>query len=134
MHGRAEEWEIFNSMKEVHGIELEMELYGRVVDLLGRAGLLGEAEELIYSMSIEPSAAAWGALLANVRNLLKERGVKTSSGISMIDFDGVVLIFDIEEEEKEAELQNHGEKFAIAFGFINTASNSNPSCEEFKDE
>jgi hypothetical protein len=43
-------------------------------------------------------------------------------------------MFDIAEEEKEAELQNHSEKFAIAFGFINTASNRNPSCEEFKDE
>ena len=44
-----------------------LEHYGCVVDLLGRAGLLGEAEELIYSMSIEPSAAAWGALLGACR-------------------------------------------------------------------
>jgi hypothetical protein len=28
-----------------------------------------------------------------VRKLLKERGVKTSTGISMIDFDGVVREF-----------------------------------------
>jgi hypothetical protein len=62
-----QEWEIFNSMKEVYGIELEMEHYGCVVDLLGRAGLLGEGEELIYSMPIEPSAAAWGALLGACR-------------------------------------------------------------------
>lgn len=195
---------IFNSMEEVYGIEPGMEHYGCVVDLLGRAGLLGEAEEVMYSMPMEPSAAVWGALLgacrkhgdvelgervgkillelepqnsgryallsniyaragrwddvANVRKLMKERGVKTSTGISMIDFDGVVhefkmgdgshpqmkniylmlknmikrlkmegyspntsqVLFDIEEEEKEAELQYHSEKLAIAFGLINT--------------
>jgi pentatricopeptide repeat protein len=195
---------ILNSMEEVYGIEPGMEHYGCVVDLLGRAGLLGEAEEVMYSMPMEPSAAVWGALLgacrkhgdvelgervgkillelepqnsgryallsniyaragrwddvANVRKLMKERGVKTSTGISMIDFDGVVhefkmgdgshaqmkniylmlknmikrlkmegyspntsqVLFDIEEEEKEAELQYHSEKLAIAFGLINT--------------
>ncbi|KAJ6354244.1 hypothetical protein OIU76_003147 [Salix suchowensis] len=195
---------ILNCMEEVYGIEPGMEHYGCVVDLLGRAGLLGEAEEVIYSMPMEPSAAVWGALLGacrkhgdvelgervgkillelepqnsgryallsniyaragrwddveNVRKLMKERAVKTSTGISMIDFDGVVhefkmgdgshpqmkhiylmlknmikrlkmegyspntsqVLFDTEEEDKEAELQYHSEKLAIAFGLINT--------------
>ncbi|KAJ6737776.1 hypothetical protein OIU85_019798 [Salix viminalis] len=195
---------ILNCMEEVYGIVPGMEHYGCVVDLLGRAGLLGEAEEVIYSMPMEPSAAVWGALLGacrkhgdvelgervgkillelepqnsgryallsniyaragrwddveNVRKLMKERAVKTSTGISMIDFDGVVhefkmgdgshpqmkhiylmlknmikrlkmegyspntsqVLFDIEEEDKEAELQYHSEKLAIAFGLINT--------------
>lgn len=195
---------VLNSMKKVYDIEPEVQHYGCVVDLLGRAGLLAEAEELIFSMPMEPSAAVWGALLgacrihgdvelgekagkillqlepqnsgryallsniyakagrwddaANVRKLMKERGVKTTPGRSMIDLDGVVhefkmgdgshpqmreiylmlknmierlevegyspnvsqILFDIEEEEKEAALKYHSEKLAIAFGLINT--------------
>lgn len=51
------------SMKHVYGLEPRVEHYGCVVDLLGRAGLLTEADELINSMPIEPNAAVWGALL-----------------------------------------------------------------------
>ncbi|XP_054804283.1 pentatricopeptide repeat-containing protein At5g66520-like [Prosopis cineraria] len=54
---------LLHSMKEVYGIEHEIEHYGCVVDLLGRAGLLEEAEKFIDSMPMEPNAAVWGALL-----------------------------------------------------------------------
>ncbi|WCJ43069.1 Pentatricopeptide repeat (PPR) superfamily protein [Euphorbia peplus] len=130
---------VFDSMEEVYDVMPEMEHYGCVVDLLGRAGLLAEAEEFIFSMPIEPSAAVWGALLGacrihgnaelgekvgkillelepqnsgryallsniyakagrwndvtEVRKLMKERGVKTTTGTSMIDFGGVVHEF-----------------------------------------
>jgi hypothetical protein len=40
-----------------------MEHYGCVVDLLGRAGLLGEASEFIRRMPFEPDASVFGALL-----------------------------------------------------------------------
>ncbi|CAN6552550.1 unnamed protein product [Malus baccata var. baccata] len=38
-----------------------------IVDLLGRAGLLGQAEKFIRGMLIEPAAAVWGALLGACR-------------------------------------------------------------------
>ncbi|KAK9146430.1 hypothetical protein Sjap_006333 [Stephania japonica] len=38
--------------------------YGCMVDLLGRAGLLDEAYEMIKRMSIKPNIVIWGALLA----------------------------------------------------------------------
>ncbi|ERM95233.1 hypothetical protein AMTR_s00009p00268260 [Amborella trichopoda] len=38
-----------------------------VVDLLGRAGLVKEAEEFMRHMPCEPSASAWGALLSACR-------------------------------------------------------------------
>ncbi|XP_065853309.1 pentatricopeptide repeat-containing protein At5g48910-like [Euphorbia lathyris] len=139
-NGMVEEGlKVFDSMEEVYGVVPEMEHYGCVVDLLGRAGLLEDAEEFIFSMPVEPSAAVWGALLGacrihgspelgekvgrillelepqnsgryallsniyakagrwndvtEVRRLMKERGVKTTTGTSMIDFGGVVHEF-----------------------------------------
>ncbi|XP_004304899.1 PREDICTED: pentatricopeptide repeat-containing protein At5g66520-like [Fragaria vesca subsp. vesca] len=134
---------IFSSMKEMYGMEAEVEHYGCVVDMFGRAGLLEEAEQVINSMPIEPSAAVYGALLgacrihgnvemgervgrillelepqnggryallsniyaeagmwddvAEVRKLMKERGVKTNPGISMVDIGGKVHEFKMGE-------------------------------------
>ncbi|KAA0046726.1 pentatricopeptide repeat-containing protein [Cucumis melo var. makuwa] len=60
----------FNSMKKVYRIEPKVEHYGCVVDLLGRAGLLDEAEELIQEISIENCeivVSLYGALLSACR-------------------------------------------------------------------
>ncbi|KAI3453277.1 hypothetical protein Pfo_009940 [Paulownia fortunei] len=53
---------LFASMDGVYGIHPTMDHYGCMVDLLGRAGSLGEAAELIEDMPVEPSAGIWGAL------------------------------------------------------------------------
>ncbi|XP_023549917.1 pentatricopeptide repeat-containing protein At4g22760 [Cucurbita pepo subsp. pepo] len=52
----------FLSMKD-HGLEPLADHYGIMVDLLGRAGRLEEAHELIQSMPVQPNAGVWGALL-----------------------------------------------------------------------
>ncbi|CAM8931199.1 unnamed protein product [Rhodiola kirilowii] len=57
----------FNSMVNVHKIEPTVKHYGCLVDLLGRAGMLKEAEETIMNMPISPDAATWGALLGACR-------------------------------------------------------------------
>ncbi|PRQ46484.1 putative tetratricopeptide-like helical domain-containing protein [Rosa chinensis] len=44
---------LFNSMRKDYGIEPKLEHYGCLIDLLGRAGLLDEAEELIESIPSE---------------------------------------------------------------------------------
>ncbi|KAG8094097.1 hypothetical protein GUJ93_ZPchr0012g19809 [Zizania palustris] len=44
-----------------------IEHYGCVVDMLGRAGRLDEAEELIAAMPVLPDALIWGSLLAACR-------------------------------------------------------------------
>ncbi|CAL5050560.1 unnamed protein product [Urochloa decumbens] len=54
---------LFNSMREEFGLKPRIEHYGCMVDLLGRAGLLKEAEGLIVNMPVEPDAVIWGALL-----------------------------------------------------------------------
>ncbi|XP_027342167.1 pentatricopeptide repeat-containing protein At3g62890-like [Abrus precatorius] len=57
----------FSSMIHQHKIEPNIKHYGCMVDLLGRAGLLKEAEELIESMPMAPDVATWGALLGACR-------------------------------------------------------------------
>ncbi|KAI9121791.1 hypothetical protein K1719_007181 [Acacia pycnantha] len=53
----------FYSMTEEHKIEPNVKHYGCMVDLMARAGMLKEAEELIETMPMTPDVATWGALL-----------------------------------------------------------------------
>ncbi|KAF6150303.1 hypothetical protein GIB67_034002 [Kingdonia uniflora] len=59
---------IFHLMSEEHGIEPRLEHYACLVDLIGRAGELVEAYELIKNMPIKPDSFVWGALLGACRN------------------------------------------------------------------
>ena len=54
----------FNQMVSVVGLKPRIEHYGCMVDLLGRAGLLKEAEELILNMPIKQDDVIWKALLS----------------------------------------------------------------------
>ncbi|CDP06172.1 unnamed protein product [Coffea canephora] len=54
----------FRLMKDKYEIEPLIQHYGCLVDALGRAGHLGEAEELIRSMPMCPDATIWGSLLS----------------------------------------------------------------------
>ncbi|XP_038882528.1 pentatricopeptide repeat-containing protein At5g66520 [Benincasa hispida] len=55
--------ELFESMTSLYNLIPSIEHYGCMVDLLGRAGLLDEAKELIKKMPMKPNAVIWGALL-----------------------------------------------------------------------
>nr|XP_043613020.1 pentatricopeptide repeat-containing protein At5g56310 [Erigeron canadensis] len=57
----------FNNLLPRYGIEPRVEHYGCMIDLLGRAGCLLEAQELLNLMPFEPTAAIWGSLLAASR-------------------------------------------------------------------
>ena len=57
----------FNAMSQDHGIIPTNGHYGCLVDLLGRAGHLDEAENIIKSMPFEANAAVWGAFLGACR-------------------------------------------------------------------
>ncbi|KAL6141058.1 hypothetical protein ACLB2K_059349 [Fragaria x ananassa] len=57
----------FSSMSTQHGIEPTVAHYGCMVDLLGRAGRLKEAYEVIQNMPIEPNSVVWGTLLGACR-------------------------------------------------------------------
>ncbi|PRQ41739.1 putative tetratricopeptide-like helical domain, DYW domain-containing protein [Rosa chinensis] len=55
---------VFEKMVLDFGLAPKVEHYGCMVDLLGRAGKLDEAHELIKSMPVEPNPIVWGSLLA----------------------------------------------------------------------
>nr|DAD31783.1 TPA_asm: hypothetical protein HUJ06_010634 [Nelumbo nucifera] len=57
----------FEDMSRVYKLKPQIEHYGCMVDLLGRAGFISEAEEFIRKMPIEPDAFVWGALLGACR-------------------------------------------------------------------
>ncbi|KAL5997480.1 hypothetical protein ACLOJK_008410 [Asimina triloba] len=68
-HGRLVDagWLYFKSMSSVYGIVPGLEHYGCMVDLLGRAGLLNKAEDIVHSMPMPPDMVIWGALLGACR-------------------------------------------------------------------
>ncbi|KAF8403418.1 hypothetical protein HHK36_011521 [Tetracentron sinense] len=134
-------FKIFESMKRDYRIVPRLEHYGCMVDLLGRAGKLEEAEKFILKMPVQPNAPIWGALLGacrihrnaeigekvgkiliqllpghsgyyvllsniyarankwdnvtELRQLMKERGVKKPPGYSLIEIGGTVHHFTI---------------------------------------
>jgi pentatricopeptide repeat protein len=66
--GKVEEGrEIFNFMCKNSAIRPGAEHYSCMVDLLGRAGLVYEALDLIKNMPVEPDAIIWGALMGACR-------------------------------------------------------------------
>ncbi|KAJ4975860.1 hypothetical protein NE237_000966 [Protea cynaroides] len=59
--------ELFESMRLNYSVEPTAEHYACIVDLLGRAGHINEAMNLIEKMTIEADAVVWGALLGACR-------------------------------------------------------------------
>lgn len=58
---------LFKTMSQVHGIDPQIDHYACMVDILGRAGKVEEAEELIDQMPIEPDSVVWSAMLGACR-------------------------------------------------------------------
>jgi pentatricopeptide repeat protein len=58
----------FDHMKDVYGIEPEVEHYGCVVDLLGRSGQIERALDLISDMPVPGDAKIWGSMLSACRS------------------------------------------------------------------
>eukprot|EP01018_Ginkgo_biloba_P011239 Gb_08863 [translate_table: standard] len=62
-----EGWHYFNCMSQDYCITPRVDHYACMVDLLGRAGCLDEAEDFIKKMPLEPNAGVWGAMLGACR-------------------------------------------------------------------
>lgn len=60
-------WQYFERMSQDYHIVPQLEHYGCMVDLLGRAGRLDDAQDFISKMPIKPDAAVWGSMLAACR-------------------------------------------------------------------
>lgn len=59
--------EIFNKMFETYGVVPQLDHYACMVDILGRAGHLLEAVEVIRKMPTEPDYVVWSALIGACR-------------------------------------------------------------------
>lgn len=58
-----EGWKYFNKMSMEYHIKPGLEHYSCMVDMLGRAGRLIEAENLVRKMVVKPDSSIWGGLL-----------------------------------------------------------------------
>ncbi|CAL1356946.1 unnamed protein product [Linum trigynum] len=58
-------WEYFHNLEPVYGITPKIDHYACMVDLLGRAGRLEEAERLIHNMPMPPNEVVLGSLLGS---------------------------------------------------------------------
>ncbi|XP_051134827.1 pentatricopeptide repeat-containing protein At5g61800 [Andrographis paniculata] len=58
---------IFADMETLYGVQRELKHYGCMADLLGRAGLIGEAVEMIEAMPMGGDVFVWGGLLGGCK-------------------------------------------------------------------
>ncbi|KAG6682262.1 hypothetical protein I3843_13G115000 [Carya illinoinensis] len=106
----------FYSMTEDFGISPTSEHFACMVDLLGRAGPLEEAKNLIDGMPFKPNVAIKGLCsnlldlneddsgncgkldgLADVRKLMKEKGIRKNLGSSWIEVENRVHVFTVDD-------------------------------------
>ncbi|KAI4384821.1 hypothetical protein MLD38_002922 [Melastoma candidum] len=79
----------FHVIRE-YGVEPKLEHYACMVDLLGRAGHLKEAEEFIEDMPLQPDSVIWGALLSACwRHGDSEMGERVAKKIMSMDSSSV---------------------------------------------
>lgn len=76
--------ELFESMRNICGLEPKLEHYGCMVDLYGRVGLLHEALNFIDMMPMKPNMIVWGAL-ANACNIYGNKELGELASRKMVE-------------------------------------------------
>ncbi|XP_042493852.1 pentatricopeptide repeat-containing protein At2g42920, chloroplastic [Macadamia integrifolia] len=88
--------EVFSLMTGTYKITPTIKHYGCMVDVLGRAGLLDEAEELIRNIPVNSDAIIWSSLLSACRNHgnieMGERAAKTVIELDSADSGSYILL------------------------------------------
>lgn len=106
---------IFLSMESSWGIVPKIEHYGCYIDLLGRAGFMERAFDVVKSMPMHPDIVIWRALLSACRiHHDAKLGERISMHIEQLDLDGhnegKVLLSNLNASlgkwERVAELRN----------------------------
>ncbi|KAL9664555.1 hypothetical protein QQ045_019960 [Rhodiola kirilowii] len=100
----------FYLMTREYSIQPQLEHYGAMVDLLGRAGLVEEAYRLIETMTIEPDVVIWRSLLSSCKTHKKPQlGELAVAKISQLKSGDYVLLSNtycsIEKWESAARLR-----------------------------
>uniref|UniRef100_A0A1J3JU54 Pentatricopeptide repeat-containing protein n=1 Tax=Noccaea caerulescens TaxID=107243 RepID=A0A1J3JU54_NOCCA len=70
--------EFFDVMSRRFALQPKLEHYGAMVDLLGRAGKVKEAHELVESMTVEPDLVIWRSLLSSSRTYKNSEVAETA--------------------------------------------------------
>lgn len=86
----------FDLMTSRYSIQPQIEHYGAMVDLLGRAGLIQEAYDIIRAMPIEPDVVIWRTILSACRIYRKpELGEVAIANIQQLKSGDYVLLSNI---------------------------------------
>ncbi|KAK6250340.1 Pentatricopeptide repeat - like 10 [Theobroma cacao] len=86
----------FDLMSGHYSIQPQIEHYGAMVDLYGRAGQLEEAYAIIKAMPMEPDIVIWRALISACRTYRKpELGEVAIANISRLESGDYVLLSNI---------------------------------------
>lgn len=82
----AEGKQYFSQMLHIYGVEPQIEHYGCMVDILGRAGFLKDALQLLETMPVQPNAIVWGSLL-RACHIHRDRKVSEQVTQHLLQFD-----------------------------------------------
>lgn len=97
----------FALMMSKYEIEPSIKHYTCMVEVLGQAALLEEAEELIKGMPIKPDAIIWGSLLSSCRKHgnveMAKRAAQRVCELNPSDASGYVLMSNVQAASKQFE-------------------------------
>ncbi|CAH9115360.1 unnamed protein product [Cuscuta europaea] len=122
---------IFNMMEKNYGLMANIKHYGCLVDLLGRAGKLEEALDLIKQMPINPNDTVFGSLLGacrihcnmDIAERVLEEAEKLNSSSRSCDGCHYVLMSNIYAASDRWEKAEH-----TRFSLSNKGSEKMPGC------
>ncbi|XP_010250087.1 PREDICTED: pentatricopeptide repeat-containing protein At4g32430, mitochondrial [Nelumbo nucifera] len=127
---------VFDSMVKDHHIEPSPEHYSCVVDMLGRAGRLDEAEEFVHQMLTKPGLSALQSLLGACRihgNVeMGKRAAEALMQMEPMESGSYVLISNIYAEKGEWDkvakvrkgMRERGVKKEIGFSWVDVVGGS----------
>lgn len=122
---------IFNQMRFRFNLSPKVKHYSSMVDLLGRAGLLDEAEELILTMPMEADAVVWGSLFFACRTRgnvdMGERVAKKLLELDPHDSGTYILLASMYGEAKR-----WGEAGRVRKMMINQGVAKTPGCSSIE--
>ncbi|KAJ4806459.1 Pentatricopeptide repeat-containing protein [Rhynchospora pubera] len=95
----SEAFRIFHSMSKSYDVCVDLDHYGCMVDLLGRAGLVEQALNFVKNMPVKPNHVIWGSLLAACRvHHRPDIGEEIVNSITMPDAGAHVLVSNLYAE------------------------------------
>lgn len=110
--------QVFELMKTLHGLEPEQRHYSCMVDLLGRAAFVDEAEELLKHSPVKDDFIMWSSLLRSCRmhknEAVGQRVVKRLIDLDPGDMSSCIQASSFYSEIGDSKLSKHYKEIAMA--------------------